>query len=540
VAERVAKHSESPSTARAGKPDAETTRSEIDDTRQALLRVLSVGGVAFVAFLPLDLYVRSSHYPDVSPWWCIAWRGGGSLVILLTWLLVRARQRWSATGLLLAGGIVMSISLAALGAMSVKLGGLGSSYLFSPAFYAVGMSTFVPTRWPTSVLIAGPAIFLFVGSIVVGVALSPVYASQLDDPPTIALFIQNILRITGIVAFAVVSGHVLWRARTRLRDAYRLGRYLLKHPIGQGGMNEIWLAWDSHLKREVALKLLHSRHPEDARRARFEREAHATSALHSPHTVRIFDYGESGRGTFWIAMEYLRGQDLDKIVATHGALDPRRALHFARQAAAALAEAHQGGLVHRDVKPANLLALSSNEEADFLKVLDFGIARQLDSGEATLTLIGMVVGTPAFMAPEVQAGIKADPSSDVWSFGATLYTLLTGTLPFEYSAYSRHGTARARLVPPSERLGRPLPAELDALVMRCMHIDPALRPADGAALIEALAGVPLAPWTPDDARGWWSSHVGTLSNTLADASNGASAGPTEVNAPTVSEPRQRG
>jgi len=477
--------------------------------RHMLLRVLAVGGAAFLLFLPLDLYVRASLYPDTPALVVALWRVGGAAVIYATWLAVRART-WTPNGILLAGAIAMTFSLLALAMLSLELGGLASSYLFSPAFYAVGLSTFLPTHWRSALSMAAPAILLFLGAILAGVALSPTLRPQFDDPRAVAEFIQNTLRIVGVVAFAGVSGHILWRARTRLRDQSRLGRYLLKRPLGKGGMNEVWLAWDTTLKRDVALKLLHDSHPDDTRRARFEREARATSSLSSPHTVKVFDFGASARGTLWMAMEHLRGMDLDKMIATLGPIDPRRAVHFARQAATALAEAHQHGLVHRDVKPANLMALSDDDQADFLKVLDFGIARHIDSQEATLTLVGMVVGTPAFMSPEMLAGATPDPRGDVWSFGATLYAMLTGTLPFEPAAYSRHATARRRLVPPSERLGRPLPAGLDALVMRCMDLDASRRPEHGAALLDALLALPVAPWTLDDARAWWAEHTPTL------------------------------
>lgn len=474
-----------------------------------LLRVLSVGGAAFFLFLPLDLYVRASLYPQAPAMAVALWRVVGTAIIYATWVVVRARPL-TERGLLLAGACAMTLSLLALAMLSLELGGLASSYLFAPAFYAVGMSTFLPTHWRSALLMAAPAILVFLGAILAGVALSPTLRPQFEDPRAIAEFIQNTLRIIGVVAFAGVSGHILWRARVSLRDANRLGRYLLKHMIGKGGMNEVWLAWDTTLKRDVALKLLHQSHPNDTRKARFEREARATSGLHSPNTVKVFDFGTGARGTLWMAMEYLRGMDLDKMIATYGPLDPRRAVHFARQAAAALAEAHQRGLVHRDIKPANLMALSDEDRADFLKVLDFGIARQVDALEASLTMVGMVVGTPAFMSPEMMAGATPDPRGDIWSFGATLYAMLTGTLPFDPAAYSRHGTARRRLVPPSERLGRPLPERLDGLVMRCMDLDAERRPEHGAALVEALQALPVAPWTLDDARAWWAEHTPTL------------------------------
>ncbi len=206
-------------------------------------------------------------------------------------------------------------------------------------------------------------------------------------------------------------------------------------------------------------------------------------------------------------MEYLRGKDLDALVATWGPLDPRRVVHFARQAAASLAEAHANGIVHRDIKPANLLALSSDGQSDYLKVLDFGIARQLDSDEASLTLVGMVVGTPAFMAPEVLGGHPADPRSDVWSFGATLYTLLTGALPYDPGSQSYVGLARGPIAAPSERLGAALPAALDTFVMRCMAADPAQRPAAGDALVAELARIDVGAWTEAEAHAWWAARM---------------------------------
>ncbi len=482
----------------------------VADVRLAFLRVLGVALAVSVLYTPFDIYVAAAHYPDVSASWCIAWRGLASFFIAATWLVVRLRPSITLNGILALGSAVTVASLGCIGAMAVPIGGLETSYHFAPAFYAVALAAFVPTSWRTTTLLIGPALVVFLAIIVIGVALTPELAGQLDRAESVSSFVENNVRVLALMGFAGWSAHVHWRARLRLDDAYRLGRYLLKEPIGQGGMSEVWRAWDSVLKRDVALKLLHSPRPEDARRTRFEREARATSGLGSPHTVRIYDYGHNGRDTFWIAMEYLRGLDLDKLITTHGRLDPRRALHFARQAAASLAEAHAKGIVHRDIKPANLFALAGPDETDFLKLLDFGIARQLDSREATLTLVGMVVGTPAFMAPEALTGEEPAPTSDVYSLGATLYTMLTAALPFDPSGTAPGNTARLRLKPPSERNGQPLPRELDELVMRCLDPDPARRPQSGAALAEALDAIPLAPWSPEEARAWWAERTATV------------------------------
>ncbi|MCC6624032.1 MAG: serine/threonine protein kinase [Deltaproteobacteria bacterium] len=480
-----------------------TDASELELTRRGLLRALAIGTPAFLAFLPLDLWVRASLHPETSVLYCVTARVGGALSLAFAWLVLR-RPGWTELQLLLITSFILSLGLVGLALIAVGLGGLDSGYTYAPAFYAVGAGTFLPSHWRRSVLIILPPTVTFFGTFLVGITTSPTLARELDDPELVVVFVQNAILVTGIIAFAVLSGHVLWRARNSLADARRLGRYLLRSPLGQGGMNEVWLAWDGTLKREVALKLLHTRHPDDARRKRFEREAHATSKLTSPHTVRIYDFGASDDGTAWIAMEYLKGRDLDGLVAAVGPMDPRRVVHFGRQAAQSLAEAHAHGIVHRDIKPANLLALSGGGQADFLKVLDFGIARRLDADDAALTMVGMVVGTPIFMAPEVLAGAPADPRSDVWSFGATLYTLLTGVLPREPAELV---AARKSVTPPSRRSGAALPPALEALVMRCMAPSPADRPANGAALVAELAEVDVGAWTEADADAWWAARA---------------------------------
>ena len=165
--------------------------------------------------------------------------------------------------------------------------------------------------------------------------------------------------------------------------------------------------------------------------ARFEREALAASGLQSPHTIRVFDFGASDDGVWFMAMEHLEGVDLASLVDEVGPLPPARVVRFARQACAALAEAHDAGIVHRDVKPDNLFVCRMGDEPDFLKVLDFGIARIEGADEdVNVTRAGWVHGTPAYMSPEVCNGARAAARSDVYSLGAVMYYLLTGTPPF--------------------------------------------------------------------------------------------------------------
>jgi serine/threonine-protein kinase len=384
-------------------------------------------------------------------------------------------------------------SVVGLAALALMFGGLTSFYVLMLAFYGVAIGTFLPAHWTRMTVMLLPGLVAYYATLLAGVALSPELAWQLADDRSLAVFAATTILVIGLAIYAIAGGHAHWRAKSRLQDARRLGRYRLRSLIGQGGMNEVWLAWDSMLKREVALKLLRSHHADETRRARFLREAQATSRLRSPNTVRLFDYGANEDGTAWIVMEHLRGQDVAALVDAHGPLEPPRALHFARQAAASLAEAHAAGIVHRDVKPANLFVLSEPDHVDELKLLDFGLARRYDADEATHTLVGIVVGTPAFMAPEQLAGAAADPRFDVFAFGATLYAMLSGKLPFATS--DEHFSARppTPTVPPSAHLAHPLPASLEAFVMRCMAGDPDDRPADGAGLLDELEALDLAP-----------------------------------------------
>jgi serine/threonine-protein kinase len=404
-------------------------------------------------------------------------------------------------------GLVVSSSVAGLALLALMFGGLTSVYVLMLAFYGIALGTFVPAHWRRMTTMLLPGFLSYHATLVIGVALTPALAPQLADPATRALFVAETVLVVGLSVFAVAGGHAHWRARTRLQDARRLGRYHLRSLLGSGGMNEVWRAFDTVLRREVALKLLRAHPADDQRRLRFTREAQATSALESPHTVRLYDFGASEDGTAWIVMELLHGRDLAALVETHGPLDPRRAVHFVRQAAASLAEAHERGIVHRDVKPANLFALAWPDHEDSLKLVDFGIARRLDADEGTATLVGTLVGTPAFMAPEQLAGAAADARSDVFALGATLYAILSGRLPFGREGGYLSARPLVPPHPPSFGLAQPLPPGLEALVSRLMAPDPEDRPADGAAVVAALAALDVAPWTRDEARAWWAEHA---------------------------------
>jgi eukaryotic-like serine/threonine-protein kinase len=268
----------------------------------------------------------------------------------------------------------------------------------------------------------------------------------------------------------------------------------------------VWLAWDGQLTRQLALKILRG-DTDGLTLARFEREARATSQLSSPHTVRIFDFGASDDGVYFIAMEYLRGLDLRQLVQRQGPLAPARAVHFSLQACRSLIEAHEYGIVHRDIKPANLFVTRIDDDEDGLKVLDFGLARvRQPDVRSTFSQPGSAVGTPAYMAPETLDGSPADERSDIYSLGATLYHLLTGGPPFDVphlrALFVAHLTERPP--PISARRGGRVPPRLEQVVDRCLEKQPSQRFASVRELAEALAGSLDGPaWTHDDARHAW-------------------------------------
>jgi eukaryotic-like serine/threonine-protein kinase len=262
-------------------------------------------------------------------------------------------------------------------------------------------------------------------------------------------------------------------------------RYRVVKPLGSGGMAEVYLAHDDVLGRDVALKVLSSRYAyDDEFVERFRREAQSAAALSHPNIVSIYDRGESEDGTYYIAMEYLPGGTLKDCISKRGALPPRTAAAVALQIAEALQVAHQAGVVHRDIKPHNVLVTAAGD----VKVGDFGIARAASS--STMTKTGSILGTAHYISPEQAMGEPVGPQSDLYSLGIVLYEMLTGTLP--YDAETPIGIAlkhvNGYLVPPNE-LNPEVPEGINAVAMGLLEKNSDDRYADAAELIEDLERV---------------------------------------------------
>ncbi|MBL8794477.1 MAG: serine/threonine protein kinase [Planctomycetia bacterium] len=297
--------------------------------------------------------------------------------------------------------------------------------------------------------------------------------------------------------------HQVRAARQEVRE---LGQYTLGRLLGAGGMGEVYLAEHRLLKRPCAVKLIQPQRAGDAGTLdRFEREVQATARLSHPNVVEVFDYGRAEDGTFFYVMEYLSGLSLEELVRRHGPMQPARAVHILRQICGALREAHAAGLVHRDIKPGNVI-VCEHGPPDRAKLLDFGLVRSADPAGFTVGLTGEwgLVGTPGYIAPEqIEGGRPLDTRGDLYSLGAVAYYLLSGRPPFDGGSVMKTLASQLLDAPRPLRTGRPdLPAALEEVVLRCLELEPTKRFADAAKLDRALARC-TDPWTEDEAAAWW-------------------------------------
>ncbi len=293
--------------------------------------------------------------------------------------------------------------------------------------------------------------------------------------------------------------------------ARHLGQYTLEEKLGAGGMGTVYRASHAMLRRPTAVKLLDVDKISGEAVARFEREVQMTSALTHPNTVAVFDYGRTPDGIFYYAMEYLEGQNLDDLVKRFGPLSEARVVYILEQICGSLAEAHAAGMVHRDVKPANIFLTRRGGLHDFVKVLDFGLVKSVAGAEqAHLTNPNAVTGTPLYLSPEaVRKPDEVDARTDVYALGAVGYYLLTGSPVFTGESVMeiclKHTNAAPE--PPSARLGRQVSAHLETLLLRCLAKAPADRPGDAAALHGELETcVVEGTWTAKDASVWWAGR----------------------------------
>jgi eukaryotic-like serine/threonine-protein kinase len=400
-------------------------------------------------------------------------------------------------------------------------------FVLSPSWVAIWMivySVVVPAP-PGRALLA-----LFASAsappVLIGLALQREGLSHLFTPTM--FFLHHVLPYLICVAMAYFCARVVYQLGTDVTRARDLGSYRLIERLGSGGMGEVWRASHQMLARPAAIKFIHPRATtgataEESRTMfkRFELEAQTTASLSSSHTVELYDFGVTDGGTFYYVMELLDGLDCDLLVRRFGPLESARVVHLLIQICDSLEEAHDKGLIHRDVKPANVYVCRSGNQRDFVKVLDFGLVthQRVPAAESLrLTLPEQAVGTPEFMAPEIALGHDIDGRTDLYGLGCVAYWLVTGRPVFEgagyYEVISKH--MQVPPDPPSRHAPEGVPEALEALILRCLEKAPERRPADARDVARELRSIPFSePWNEERAHAWWAERLETASSPSA-------------------------
>ena len=462
----------------------ERAEHEADVVR--LRRIFQIGVVVWPAYGLLDwIVVRFEHAGALT--YFLSLRLLGSIpVFLALWRLSRpampSPRAFRAIELSLFCVLVAIITL-----MCVPYGGIASPYAAGILVVLVARGVVLASSWRRGLVSIGLPALMYPLTLLASVPFAPRLVEPWRDPHDLAMFAQSLFFIAGTSLLTVYGGHTVWKLRRQVFEARSIGKYELRRRIGRGGMGEVWAAYHSGLRREIALKLLRpTTDINPAAVARFEREVKATAELTHPNTVRVFDCGTTEDGVWYYAMELLEGVDLQRLVASEGPLVCARAANLVWQASRALAEAHAHGIVHRDLKPANLFITSPGGEADFVKLLDFGVAKVLRE-DTEITQAGSVAGTPSYMSPETARGLPADERSDVYALGAVLYFALMGRPPFVRASAPDVLYAHVHEPPPPpSTLGFAIPEVLEAVVLRCLEKEADRRFASASELAAAL------------------------------------------------------
>jgi serine/threonine-protein kinase len=468
----------------------------------------------FTAFFVYRLFVKASHGPDTPP----LMYARLSVVAILGACSARLCRRCSIPlkhlrvyETVIFGLPVIYLALLQREIMQhftegTRLPNVPSMWFSLLYIYAL----FIPNTWRRAAIVLG--VMAATPILVTGyLAFEPSHCGTLIcGSPT---YLAEMTMLLGLAyGTSLYGAHMINHLRREAFEAKRLGQYKLCRLIGAGGMGEVYLAEHQMMKRPCAIKVIRPSKAADPRAlARFEREVRATAKLSHWNTVEIFDYGRTEDGTFYYVMEYLPGLSLAELVERHGPLAPARVIHLLRQTCDALAEAHDSGLIHRDIKPGNIFAAQRGGVHDVAKLLDFGLAKRTMSTEDSvqLTQEGSITGSPLYMAPEQAMGdTEPDARSDIYSLGAVGYYLLTGVPPFNSDKPLKIMFAHAHeeVTPPSQ-LRPEIPADLERVILRCLAKNPRDRFQTAAELSAALAECsPAGTWTRTHAAQWWQTH----------------------------------
>jgi serine/threonine-protein kinase len=443
----------------------------------------------------------------------------GYVVIFLIGLLLVWKDRWNSRT------VALIVLAALIAAALLDVTGTAVTYPDEQVYYGAGLLLFLASAllpWPLAYQVTLGVVFTLLYPIAAPLAaylvpeVAAFWATRTEG--TLGQVILDQALAVGI--FAAVSVYItrtLYTMRRQLHASTRLGNYVIEGEIGRGGMGTVYRAQHSMIRRPTAVKVMETqaaRSPEAL--ARFEREVQLSATLSHPNTITIYDFGRSEDATFYYVMEYLDGMDLQRVVEKFGPLPPERTAFILRQVCGSLTEAHSRDIVHRDLKPSNIFLTERGGLHDFVKVLDFGLAKQLrsDPQDVQLTQVGSVFGTPLFMAPETAAEDNPDHRADQYSVGCVAYWMLTGRPPFEgaspYDVIAKHLKVDAQA--PSLVSELNISQDLDDIILKCLAKSPRDRFPDMAALGRAVDSLSFeSPWNGERAREWWNLHMAEAS-----------------------------
>jgi len=438
--------------------------------------------------------------------------------VACVWLICRSRPLETRTikAIEAVGLVLTSIGLVVMGGYLPAAAGAATTTAYSLSFGLIARAIFVPsTARRTAWLGLAIGIPLVVGvymnflTVDLDVWNSHGFFRKIKDEHTLARSqsIQIGFAWALTTLLAAWATRVIYGLRKDVRKAKKLGQYIIEEKLGEGGMGTVYRAQHGLLKRPTAIKLLNPELNAPADLDRFRREVQMTAKLRHPNTVTIYDYGRTDDGTFYYAMELLDGVTLVDVVSADGPLRESRVVHILRQCAMALHEAHSMGLVHRDIKPNNIMLTQQGGAHDVTKVLDFGLVKNVDSNvDATKTWTDAILGTPRFMSPEqIREPQSIDARSDLYALGAVGYFLLSGSFVFEgtnpIEICAQHLSAVPE--PPSSNGGRDLNRDLERIIMECLEKKPDDRPASGAEVADRLRALPIERWSQQQAADWW-------------------------------------
>ena len=452
----------------------------------------------------------ASPYTFLVPNVYLAFIGMFAIGLVLVW-----RDRWSVRTV----AFIVLATLIATGVFDVLVTAIlhpADDQLWGAALFLFLTAALLP--WPLAFQVTLAVVFtvLYPLATAIGSALVPEVAAFWEAQAGTSVgqaIIDQTIAIGVLGAVSVYVTRTLYTMRRQLHAASRLGNYVIEGEIGKGGMGRVYKAHHAMIRRPTAVKVMEAqaaRSPEAL--ARFEREVQLSATLSHPNTITIYDFGRSEDATFYYVMEYLDGVDLQRLVEKYGPLPAERTAYILKQVCGSLAEAHSRGIIHRDLKPSNIFLTERGGLHDFVKVLDFGLAKQMrsDPDDVKLTQVGSVFGTPLFMAPETAAEHEVDHRADQYSIGCVAYWMLTGRPPFEgtspYDVIAKHLKVDPR--PPSEVSELSITKALDSIILKCLAKSAGDRFPDMHGLANALERLDFdEPWSDDRAREWWSLHM---------------------------------